>query len=85
MITAAKISSKRQVTVPLKVMLCLKLHPGDRLVFEERNGHMEVKPQAEKFTIRNFIDQQRGNVTRKLTDEEIRRARLEAWQESENK
>ncbi len=85
MITAAKISSKRQVTVPLKVMLRLKLNPGDQLVFEERNGHMEVKPQAEKFTISDFVNKHRGHTSKKFTDDEIRNARTEAWQESESK
>lgn len=83
MVFAAKISSKRQITVPLKVMTRLKLNPGDQLVFEEKNGHIEVKPQAEKFTIRDFVKKHHGKVSKKLTDDEIRKARLEAWQESE--
>ena len=83
MIITAKISSKRQVTVPLKVMLSLNLNPGDRLVFEEKNGHMEVKPQTEKFSIRDFVNNHRRNVSKRLTDDEIRHARREAWQESE--
>ncbi|MEI8012314.1 MAG: AbrB/MazE/SpoVT family DNA-binding domain-containing protein [Candidatus Omnitrophota bacterium] len=82
MITSAKISAKRQVTVPLKVMLHLKLNPGDQLVFEEKNGCMEVKPRAEKFTIRDFVNHHRGSVSKKLTDDAIRQARMEAWQES---
>jgi len=85
MLIAAKISSKRQITVPLKVMVRLKLNPGDQLVFEDKDGHVEVKPRMEKFTIRDFINKHRGHVTKKLTDDEIRKARQEAWQESEAK
>lgn len=85
MVIAAKISSKRQITVPLKVMVHLKLTPGDQLVFEDKDGHVEVKPRMEKFTIRDFVNNHRGHVTKKLTDEEIRKARQEAWQESESK
>ena len=85
MVIAAKISSKRQITVPLKVMVRLKLHPGDQLVFEEKDGHVEVKPRMEKFTIKDFVDKYRGLTTKKLTDDEIRKARQEAWSESETK
>ena len=85
MVIAAKISSKRQITVPLKVMVRLKLNPGDNLVFEEKDGRVEVKPRIEKFTIRDFINHHRWRVTKKLTDEQIRKARQEAWQESETK
>lgn len=83
MVIGAKISLKRQITVPLKVMVRLKLNPGDQLVFEEKDGHIEVKPQPEKFTIRDFVKKHNVKVTKKLTDEEIRKARLDAWQERE--
>jgi len=85
MVIAAKISSKRQITVPLKIMLRLKLHPGDQLVFEDKDGHVEIKPRMEKFTIRDFVNKHRGHSTKKLSDEEIRKARQEAWLESEVK
>jgi AbrB family looped-hinge helix DNA binding protein len=83
MVIAAKISSKRQVTIPLKVMVRLRLTPGDQLIFEDKGGHMEVKPKAEKFTLKDFLNKRKGRVTKKLTDDEIRKARQEAWEESE--
>lgn len=79
MFIAAKISSKRQITIPLQVMVRLKLNPGDQVVFEEKNGHVEVKPCMEKFTITDFVNKHRGHVTKKLSDDEIRKARQEAW------
>jgi AbrB family looped-hinge helix DNA binding protein len=85
MLTAAKISSKRQITVPLKVMIRLKLTPGDLLVFEEKDGRLEVKPRAEKFTIRDFVRKHRRTTTRRVTDEEIRRSRQKAWSGSGSK
>lgn len=85
MVIAAKISSKRQITVPLKVMHRLNLSPGDQMIFEEKNGYIEVKPRIEKFTIRDFVNKHRGQVTKKLTDEEIRKARQEAWTEGDAK
>ena len=83
MVIAAKISSKRQITVPLKVMVRLKLNPGDQLIFEEKGGHIEVKPKEDKFTLRDFLNKRKGRVTKKLTDDEIRKARQEGWEESE--
>jgi len=85
MVIAAKISSKRQITVPLKVMVRLKLHPGDQLVFEDKDGYVEVKPRMEKFTIRDFVNKHRGSATKKVTDEEIRKARQDAWAQGETK
>jgi len=80
MVIAAKISSKRQVTIPLKVMLHLKLNPGDHLVFEDKDGHVEVKPKVGKFTIRDFVNMHRPHAKKKLSDEEIHQARQEAWE-----
>jgi AbrB family looped-hinge helix DNA binding protein len=85
MLTAAKISSKRQITVPLKVMIRLKLTPGDLLIFEDKDGRLEVKPRTEKFTIRDFVRKHRRTATRRVTDEEIRRSRQKAWSESDSK
>ena len=79
MVIAAKISSKRQITIPLKVMVRLKLNPGDQLVFEEKNGHMEIKPKIDHFTVEDFIKKYAGKTKKRLTDEEIRIAREEFW------
>lgn len=78
-ISTSQISAKRQITIPLKVMIRLKLHPGDQIIFEEKNGHIEIKPPAEKFTLKHFLKKHRGHTTKKLTDEQIRAARQEAW------
>ena len=80
-ISASKITSKRQITLPFKVMQRLKLNPGDRIVFEEHNGHIEITTQADQFTIKDFIKKYRGQTTKKLTNEQIRKAREESWHE----
>ena len=80
-ISASKITSKRQITLPLKVMQRLRLHPGDRIIFEEKNGHVEINSQAEKFTIKDFLKKYRGITAKKLTDDQIRKAREESWSE----
>ena len=83
MVIAAKISSKRQITIPLKVMVRLKLTPGDELIFEEKDNHIEVKSKTEKYTLKDFLNKRKGRVTKRFTDDEIRKARQEAWEESE--
>ena len=42
---SAKITSKGQITVPLKVRTALGVKEGDKLVFEEHGGEMVVKPE----------------------------------------
>ena len=78
-ISISKITSKRQITLPIKVMHRLKIHAGDSIVFEEHEGHIEVKSVSNKFTIHDFINKRRGLNKIKLTDKQIRKAREEAW------
>ncbi|MBF0532210.1 MAG: hypothetical protein HQL23_03830 [Candidatus Omnitrophica bacterium] len=78
-ISISKITSKRQITLPVKVMSRLKLHPGGRLVFEETDGRVEIKSVAATFTIADFVKKYRGMVSKKLSDQQIRDAREEAW------
>ena len=40
----AKITSKGQITVPKRVRQSLGVEPGDSIVFEEKNGKVEVRP-----------------------------------------
>ena len=42
--TSAKITSKGQITVPLKVRTALGVKEGDKLVFEQNDGEMVVRP-----------------------------------------
>jgi len=41
----AKITSKGQITIPLKVRQALGVKEGDRLVFEQNDGEMVVRPE----------------------------------------
>jgi AbrB family looped-hinge helix DNA binding protein len=78
-ISISRITSKRQITLPVKVMHRLKIHPGDSIAFEEQGEHIEVKSVSNKFTIHDFIRKYRGATKKKFTDEQIREARQEAW------
>ncbi len=46
--TKAKITSKGQITIPLKVRQALGVKEGDRLVFEQNGGEMVVRPQKQE-------------------------------------
>ena len=41
----AKITSKGQITIPLKVRLALGVKEGDRLIFEQNGREMVVRPE----------------------------------------
>ncbi len=77
-ISEAKITSKRQITLPVKILHRLKLHPGDPVVFEEKNGHIELMSRS-KFTIDDLIKKYKNVSKKRATDEEIRKAREESW------
>ena len=78
-ISTSKITSKRQITLPVKVMQRLKIHPGDSIAFEEHGGHIQVKSVSNKFTIHDFIRKYHGVTKKKFTDEQIRTGREQAW------
>ena len=42
--TKAKITSKGQITVPLKIRKTLGVKEGDQLVFEQSGGEVVVRP-----------------------------------------
>lgn len=44
----AKITSKGQITVPLKVRQALGVKEGDRLIFEQNGGEMVVRPERKE-------------------------------------
>ncbi len=74
----SKITTKRQITLPLKLVQRLKLNPGDPVIFEEKDGHIEITTRT-KFTIHDFIKKYQGKVKIKLTDAELKKAREEVW------
>ena len=79
-ISISKITSKRQITLPVKVMHRLKIHPGDSIAFEEHSGHIEVKSISKNnFTVDDFIRKYKDSTKKKFTEEQIREARKEAW------
>ena len=43
----AKITSKGQITIPLRVRTALGVKEGDKLVFEDNGDEMVVRPQKQ--------------------------------------
>jgi len=78
-ISTSKITSKRQITLPVKVMHRLKIHPGDSIAFEEHGEHIEVKNVSNNFTVHDFVRKYHDVTKKKYADKQIRNARQEAW------
>jgi AbrB family looped-hinge helix DNA binding protein len=73
-----KITAKRQITLPLKIVNRLKLTPGDPVVFEEHNGHIEITRPA-NFTIDDFVEKHHSKKHKRISDKKIRQVREEFW------
>jgi len=52
----ATITSKGQVTVPVKIRTELNLRAGDQLDFRIENGTIKVTPERKKGTLDDFIN-----------------------------
>ena len=77
-ISQAKITSKRQLTLPIKIMHRLQLNPGDPVIFEDKNGHIEITSKA-AFTIEELIRKYQKLAAKKISNEEINKARAKSW------
>ncbi len=51
----AKITSKGQITVPLKVRQALGVKEGDRLIFEQNGAEMVVRPYKQKSRFAKYM------------------------------
>lgn len=52
----ATITSKGQVTVPVKIRAELNLRAGDQLDFQIENGTIKVTPERKNGTLDDFIN-----------------------------
>jgi AbrB family looped-hinge helix DNA binding protein len=77
-ISESKLTSKRQITLPVKVLRYIGLTPGDRVIFKERNGRIELTTLS-KFSIDDLSTKYRNVSSKKATDEQINKARQETW------
>lgn len=80
-LSEAKITTKRQITLPIKVMKELKINPGDMIIFEQHGKHIEIIPAAKNFTIDDFIEKHSGDSKVKLSQKQLNQAKKETWGE----
>ena len=80
-ISEAKITNKRQITVPIKVMGTLRIKPGDMIIFEQHGDHVEIMPASHDFTIDDFIKKHSRQCKVKLSQEQLNLARKKVWVE----
>jgi AbrB family looped-hinge helix DNA binding protein len=53
--TRAKITSKGQITIPLKVRQALGVKEGDKLIFEQHGAEMVVRPDKQKNRFAKYM------------------------------
>ena len=53
--TMAKITSKGQITVPLKVRKALGVKEGDKLIFEQNGDEMVVRPDKRESRFAKYM------------------------------
>ena len=79
MIAQAKVTAKGQITLPVRVIRRLGIHPGDKITFEEKEDHIEIQPATKKFSALDLFGKYPELSTKKITTEDIHRIREEAW------
>ena len=79
MLSEAKITTKRQITIPVRVMKKLNIKPGDMVVFEQKGEHIEISSATHGFSIDDFIKKHSGRNKIKLTQNQINQARAASW------
>lgn len=49
-ISESKITTRGQITLPIKILKRLKLSPGDKIVFEENDGKLVLTKNSESIS-----------------------------------
>ncbi|VAX37538.1 hypothetical protein MNBD_UNCLBAC01-1935 [hydrothermal vent metagenome] len=77
----AKLTVKRQITVPIRVVRRLGLNPGDMVIFEEVKNHIEIQSAKKKFSAIDIIGKYPELSTKKITDQDIQKIRKKIFVE----
>jgi len=75
--TTAKLSSKRQITLPVRIARALELKAGDRLIVRLEGDRIVLLPAPASYTdsLAGSMEGRYGNVDRYLREERA------SWQE----
>ena len=79
MLSEVKITTKGQITLPVRVMRKLRIKPGDSIVFEQHGDHIEIAPLAQNFSIDDFIKKYSPRNKIKFSQAQMNQARKEFW------
>ena len=74
MSATSRVTSQNQVSIPAEVRRRFGIRPGSELVWEERDGHLEVRPKARTLDDVQAVLADRPVAS--LTLEEIRAAKI---------
>ena len=78
---ASKITTKGQVTIPLKFRKLLGVRPGDKIVFDvNENGKVLIRKINSRVSLAGILSNQ---ISKQATDEEIDAAISHGWTNSE--
>ncbi|MCR4336868.1 MAG: AbrB/MazE/SpoVT family DNA-binding domain-containing protein, partial [Candidatus Omnitrophica bacterium] len=85
MIAQAKLTAKRQITLPIRIMRKLGVHPGDTIAFEEKDDHVELQSMTGKLSALDLIGQYPELSVKKIKPKDIQRIRRQAFSEKAKK
>ncbi|MFT5387131.1 MAG: AbrB family looped-hinge helix DNA binding protein [Candidatus Omnitrophota bacterium] len=78
-VSEAKISSKRQITLPIKVMKKLGLGPGDSLAFDDKGEYFVICPKNENISALDIHKKFSHLPKKKVSQTHIDKAREGAY------
>lgn len=76
---SSKITSKGQVTIPMRVMKKLGISPGDAVLFDEQGSKVVLRPASKEFSAIDLHKKYQYLNVRKLTVKDLNEAREKAW------
>lgn len=80
-ISQSKITTRGQITVPVKILKRLRLSPGDKIVFEEKDGEIVLTKTSEPVSALDLHKYFQDKPKKSVSLDEIRRAREQSYTE----
>ena len=75
-----KLTAKRQITLPVKILNKLGIKPGDFVYFKQINSHVEICPVEEKMVSALDLGKKYRNIFyKKASTEDINKAIREGY------
>lgn len=81
-ISESKITTRGQITLPIKILKKLKLSPGDKVVFEEKNGEVVLAKTAAPISALDLHTFFKHKPKKAVSLKQINQAREQAYLEN---